>query len=212
MDEGHIGVDESGKGDFFGPLVIAACYVGPEHLAELEGVRDSKTLTDKKALELSRNIRAVCPFEIVSIGPKKYNELYAKMRNLNKLLAWGHARAIEEVLEKHAASRVVSDQFADESAVKKSLFELGRKVELESRVRAESDIAVAAASILARAEFLRRLKLLSEEFAIELPKGAGLQVIEAGKQFVAKHGFERLNEVAKMHFKTVQSLTQPSPS
>jgi len=206
MDEGHIGVDESGKGDFFGPLVIAACYVGPEHLAELEGVRDSKTLTDKKAAELSRNIRAVCPFEIVSIGPKKYNELYHQMNNLNRLLAWGHARAIEEVLKKQPATRVVSDQFADPKGLKSRLFELGKTVELESRVRAESDIAVAAASILARAEFLRRLKMLSEEFAIELPKGAGPQVIEAGKRFVAKHGEDQLVEVAKTHFKTMQSL------
>lgn len=208
MDEGHIGVDESGKGDFFGPLVIAACYVGPEHLAELEGVRDSKTLTDKKAAELSNRIRAVCPFEIVAIGPKKYNELYLQMKNLNRMLAWGHARAIEELLKKQPATLIVSDQFAHADAVKKRLFELGRSVELESRVRAEEDIAVAAASILARAEFLRRLKSLSEQFAIELPKGAGPQVIEAGKRFIAKHEIDRLNEVAKMHFKTVQSLSE----
>src|SRR5438477_6975175 len=99
--EGHIGVDESGKGDYFGPLVIAACYVGPEHLAELEGVKDSKKLTDKMALSFSSVIKRTCPHAVIAIGPAKYNELYASMRNLNKLLAWGHARAIENVLEQH---------------------------------------------------------------------------------------------------------------
>src|SRR6218665_461524 len=98
MDSGHIGVDESGKGDFFGPLVIAACYVGPEHLAELEGVKDSKKLTDPQAMRLAEIIKKTCPCYVLCIMPPKYNELYAKIGNLNKLLAWGHAQAIEKVL------------------------------------------------------------------------------------------------------------------
>ena len=96
MDEGHIGVDESGKGDFFGPLVVAGCYVGPEHMPDLDGVQDSKKLTDKKALELARNIRAVCPHEVLIIMPRRYNELYAESKNLNRWLEWGHAKVIEE--------------------------------------------------------------------------------------------------------------------
>ncbi len=206
MDEGHIGVDESGKGDYFGPLVIAACYVGPEHLAELEGVRDSKKLTDPMALKLSVAIMRTCPYEIISIGPSKYNELYGTMRNLNRLLAWGHARAIEEVLNKQPARRVISDQFADPAYLKSRLFDRGKSVILESMVRAESDIAVAAASVLARAEFLRRLKRLGEEFAIDLPKGASAQVVEAAKRFVSKHGADALGKVAKLHFKTTQNV------
>ncbi len=202
MNEGHIGVDESGKGDFFGPLVIAACYVGPEHLAELEGVKDSKKLTDLQALKLADKIKAVCPHSVVPIGPVKYNELYSKFKNLNTLLAWGHARAIENVLEIQPAKLVISDQFAAGGvAVKKALYEKGRAVEFRSMVRAEADIAVAAASILARAEFLRRLKKLGEEFGIELPKGA-TNVIPTGKRLVAKHGPQALSSVAKMHFKT----------
>src|SRR5947209_8254796 len=110
IDEGHIGVDESGKGDYFGPLVIAACYVGAEHLAELDGVRDSKKLTDAVALKLSDRIRHFCPHSVIAIGPAKYNELYDKFRNLNKLLAWGHARSIENVLEQQPAQLVISDQ------------------------------------------------------------------------------------------------------
>lgn len=206
MSEGRIGVDESGKGDYFGPLVVAACYVGPEHLAELEGVKDSKKVSDQSAARLAARIRKACPHKTVVVGPQKYNELYARMRNLNRLLAWGHARAIEELLAQHPASLIVSDQFADPDAVKRRLFELGRKVRLESRIRAEEDLAVAAASILARDEFLRRLRRLSESFEIELPKGAGPQVVVAAKRFVAKHGSERLSEVAKIHFKTTAQV------
>src|SRR5579863_2604036 len=160
--DGHIGVDESGKGDYFGPLVVAACYVGPEHLAELEGVKDSKKLTDNMALKLADQIKRYCPHNVIAIGPSKYNELYEKFRNLNRLLAWGHARAIENVLEQQPADRVISDQFADPAGLKRSLFEKGRTVELRSMVRAEADIAVAAASVLARAEFLNRLARLGE--------------------------------------------------
>jgi ribonuclease HIII len=212
MDEGHIGVDESGKGDFFGPLVIAACYVGPEHLAELEGVKDSKKLTDNVSLRLSGRIKAVCPHAVIAIGPAKYNELYGKFKNLNRLLAWGHARAIENVLEIQPSRLVISDQFADPAGLKRQLFEKGRQIELQSMVRAEADVAVAAASILARAEFLRRLKALGEPFEIELPKGASSIVLDVGVRFVRRHGPEHLPEVAKMHFKTSQEVLKRASS
>ncbi|MEI7576187.1 MAG: ribonuclease HIII [Armatimonadota bacterium] len=202
MNQGRVGVDESGKGDFFGPLVVAACYVGPEHYAELEGVKDSKKLTDAQALALAEKIKRVCPHSVILMNPVKYNELYLKIKNLNHLLAWGHAQAIENVLEKQPADLIISDQFAAGGTVVKSkLKELGRKAQFVSRVRAESDLAVAAASILARAEFLKRLKGLSQEFGIDLPKGA-TNVIGTGKRFVQMHGAENLGKVAKLHFKT----------
>jgi ribonuclease HIII len=202
----RIGVDESGKGDFFGPLVIAACYVGSEEAPQLEGVKDCKKITDKKVIELAVYIKEICPHSIVAIGPVKYNELYKKFANLNRLLEWGHARAIENVLEKRFCPLVISDQFANPEGLRKALFQKGRQVELISRVRAEEDIAVAAASILARAEFLRRLKVLEEEFHLELPKGAGPKVLEAGKKFVHQYGPLELNRVAKMHFRTAQEV------
>lgn len=205
METGHIGVDESGKGDYFGPLVVAACYVGPEHLAELEGVKDSKKLTDKMALFLAGKIRAVCPHSVIAIGPSKYNQLYADIGNLNRLLAWGHARAIENVLEERPCELVISDQFADPKGLLARLFERGRQVTLESRVRAEADPAVAAASILARAGFLRGLERLGKDFGIDLPKGA-TNVIPVARQFVDKFGRDRLREVAKLHFKTTSQI------
>ncbi len=202
----HIGVDESGKGDFFGPLVVAACYVGDDHLAELEGVKDSKKVTDKMALSLAMRIKRTCPHAVISIGPSKYNELYSSFRNLNKLLAWGHARAIENVLEQQPADLAISDQFANPAELKRRLFEKGRTITLESVVRAEADIAVAAASILARAEFLSRLKRLGEEFGMELPKGASQQVVSVGASFVQKFGADKLTQVAKVHFKTFENV------
>lgn len=212
MDSGHIGVDESGKGDFFGPLVIAACYVGPEHLAELDGVKDSKKLTDPIALRLATKIKATCPHSVISIGPAKYNELYAKFNNLNSLLAWGHARAIENVLEQTTATKVISDEFAKGGhAVKKALFEKGKTLEFISAVRAEQDIAVAAASILARAEFLNGLKRLGDKFGVTLPKGASA-VIDPGVRFVKAQGADNLSQVAKMHFKTSAQVLEKARS
>ncbi|HXH60411.1 MAG TPA: ribonuclease HIII [Fimbriimonadaceae bacterium] len=204
MADERIGVDESGKGDFFGPLVIAACFVGPWHCAELEGVQDSKKLTDKKAAELAKTIKRTCPHEVVAIGPAKYNELYAKIGNLNRLLAWGHARAIEDVLSKQPCDLVISDQFADPAGLKRELMEKGRRVQLVSMVRAESDLAVAAASVLARAEFLSRLKRLGSEIGIDLPKGAGPAVDQTAARIIREKGEEALAGLAKLHFKTVE--------
>ena len=205
MDEGHIGVDESGKGDYFGPLVVAACYVGPEHLAELDEVKDSKKLTDAQSTRLAAIIRQTCPYEVLAITPKRYNELYADIKNLNRLLEWGHAKVIEELQKKQPCKLAISDRFADPRGLRSKLAKKGVDIELVSMVRAESDVAVAAASILARAEFLRRLKALSEEFSVDLPKGATV-VIPTGRRFVEKHGPARLAEVAKLHFKTTSQV------
>lgn len=201
---GHLGTDESGKGDYFGPLVIAAffCPEGQEPVLAQLGVRDSKTLSDRKAAELAATLKAGYPSSVVAVGPEKYNELYGKFRNLNKLLAWGHARAIENVLEQIDARRVVTDQFGDERFVRQALLTRGRTIELEQRPRGEADPAVAAASILARAEFLRRLASLSAEWGLELRKGAGPPVEAAAAAFVARYGAEALGRVAKLHFKT----------
>jgi ribonuclease HIII len=206
MSEGHIGIDESGKGDYFGPLVIAACYVADWHIAELDGVKDSKKLTDKLAMQLSDTIKRTCPHSIVAIGPEKYNEMYERHRNLNKILSWGHAQAIENVLKVQESEFAISDRFGDSSTIEWLLKQKGLSVRLESKVRAEEDIAVAAASILARAEFLRRLMRLSEDGGIELPKGASNAVIEAGKRVLAKHGEAGLRRFAKVHFKTTESV------
>lgn len=205
---GQIGIDESGKGDYFGPLVIAGVYVASEQIEKLRaaGVRDSKAITDKKALALADQIRARCPFTVVPIGPERYNSLYASFKNLNRLLAWGHARAIENLLEKVSCDRVVADQFGDERFLNSALMAKGRSIKLIQKPRAEEEMAVAAASIVARAEFLRRLNDLSAKYGVTLPKGASAAVIDAGKAFVQRHGAETLGQVAKLHFRTTESV------
>jgi ribonuclease HIII len=209
----RIGIDESGKGDYFGPLVIAAVLVTPADEADLRlmQVRDSKRISDGRILELAPDIRQVCRHSVVAIGPQRYNELYAKINNLNRLLAWGHARALENILEHAECPLAISDQFGDERFIMSALLEKGKKIQLIQRPKAEEDLAVAAASILARAEFLLRLKRLSEEIGLSLPKGASQAVELAARVVVKKLGRERLESVAKLHFKTTQSVLRNTP-
>ncbi|MBI5673969.1 MAG: ribonuclease HIII [Nitrospirae bacterium] len=204
----RIGIDESGKGDYFGPLVIAAVFVDATTQGELRlmQVRDSKKISDGRILEMAPDIKTICPHSVIAIGPPKYNELYAKIRNLNRLLAWGHAKALETLLERVTCERAISDQFGNERLILNVLQEKGRKIVLEQRTKAESDLAVAAASILARAEFLLRLKRLSSEVGTTLPKGASPAVELAAKMIIKKHGQDRLGSVAKLHFKTTKAV------
>jgi len=215
--EPRIGVDESGKGDFFGPLVVAGVYVNEPVARALDslGVKDSKAITsDKKIAALAKGIRETpgCAHSIVPIGNATYNRLHQSMRNVNKILAWGHARVIENLLGQRdrmnpAPLRAVSDQFARSKAtVKSALMEHGRQLELVQMHKAESDIAVAAASILARAVFVDRLAALGQEFDLELPKGASSRVDAAGTAFLKKHGMAKLGQAAKLHFRTTQKI------
>ncbi len=211
----RIGIDESGKGDYFGPLVIAAVFVTPasERDLALMQVRDSKKISDGRILEMAPDIRLLCPHSIVAIGPQRYNELYAKIKNLNRLLAWGHARALENLLQQVDCDLAIADQFGDEGLILAALQEKGKRIRLVQRTKAESDLAVAAASILARAEFLSRLQRLSQEVHTTLPKGASSSVELAGRMVVKKYGRDRLSTVAKLHFKTTQQvLAEPEPS
>jgi ribonuclease HIII len=206
--KGHIGTDESGKGDYFGPLVTAGFFL-PEGQAEVLrelGVRDSKKISDKRIREIAGQLMQGFKHSIVTIGPEKYNELYAKIRNLNKLLAWAHSRVIENLLEEVPCTLAITDQFGDKAFVSNALMKKGRSIELIQRPRAEEDMAVAAASILARAEFLKRMFFLSEEIGVELPRGSSPRSDEVGLELVNAHGPDILNKVAKLHFKLTQRI------
>ncbi len=204
----RIGIDESGKGDYFGPLVVAAVFVTPltQHDLLLMHVRDSKKISDGRILEMAPDIRLLCPHSIIPIGPQRYNELYAKIGNLNRLLAWGHARALENLLQQVDCDLAIADQFGDERLILNALQEKGKRIHLMQRTKAETDVAVAAASILARAEFLRRLHRLSQELNTSLPKGASAAVEVAGRMVIKKYGQERLGTVAKLHFRTTKQV------
>lgn len=204
----RIGIDESGKGDFFGPLCIAGVYAEGDAIHRLKklGVRDSKQLNDVAILKLAEKIRSEFVHHIVKINPLKYNELITKFKNLNRLLAWGHATAIEQLAEKTQCHNVIIDQFANEEVVLTAVLRKKLQLNITQRHRAEEDLVVAAASILARSAFLDGMKQLEKQFEQPLPKGASKQTIEAGKQFVRRHGLENLDKAAKMHFKTLDSI------
>jgi len=176
-------------------------------LLESWKVRDSKKIADSVIKELDFKIRSNCVYSVVVIGPEKYNLLYLKMKNLNRMLAWGHARAIENILMRTNCTRAVSDQFGNELFIKNALLESGKKIKLEQMPHAEKDLGVAAASIVARAEFLRRMERLSQECGFDLPKGASPLVDEAARKLVAKFGKETLNKFAKLHFKNTLRLS-----
>lgn len=207
-ESGWIGIDESGKGDYFGPLVVAGVYLKQEQAPDLLllGARDSKQISDHQVKNLAEEISSKVLSSIVAIGPKRYNELYEKIKNLNKILAWAHARVLENLLQKVDCTRAISDQFGDERFILNALMEKGKKIRLEQRPRAESDPAVAAASILARAEFLKRLESLSREIGMTLPKGASKLVEDTATVLIKRHGQEVLHKVAKIHFRTTQAV------
>lgn len=202
-EKGHIGTDESGKGDYFGPLVVAGVYVPDEQQKVLQelGVKDSKRFSDNRVKEMADLVRKGYKHSVVAIGPEKYNELYGKLKNLNRILAWAHARAIENILEEVACTQAITDQFGDRLFVENAMMKKGRNIELIQRPKAEDDMAVAAASILARAEFLRRLYFLSKDFEIDIPKGSSPKSEEVGLLLMKKHGADVLGKVAKIHFK-----------
>ena len=219
----RIGVDESGKGDFFGPLCIAGVYVNETVIKAWTdaGVRDSKNISsDKKIGELAELIRATpgCVTDTVVVGNEAYNRLYSKMKSVNTLLAWGHARVIENLMGLRyrmnpAPVKAISDQFAaSKSVIEKALMAAGREITLVQRHKAEEDLAVAAASILARDGFVKGLAKLERDYTRPLPKGASAAVDAAAKKFVEECGAENLGKIAKLHFRTAlraQGLPEP---
>jgi ribonuclease HIII len=210
FDEPWIGTDESGKGDFFGPLVTAGVIVDPEAVPLLQslGVDDSKKITDKKIPGMAEEIRKICfgKYKVLQINPAKYNELYGKMKNLNVLLAWTHAAVIEDLLEKQDVKLAIADKFGDEKYINDKLKTRGKGIRLIQVPRAEQNLAVAAASILARDALLKWSNGAKKTYGLTLPKGASSLVIQAGKAYVKDHGKDALVNVAKLHFKTTEDI------
>lgn len=214
FESGWIGTDESGKGDVFGPLVVAAVAVNPTIVGELEriGVKDCKQLSDKKVAEFAAKIRQICQgrFQELILMPSRYNSLYATLKqegkNLNHLMGWAHARVLEDTLAMAPCKFAIADKFADVRLIENRLMARGRTVVLIQKTQAEQNIAVAAASVLARDSFLRGLAGLSQKYGVDFPKGAGTPVAAAIRQFVAKQGKELLPEVGKVHFRTFEGV------
>jgi len=205
-----IGSDEAGKGDFLGPLVVAAFRSTRDMADKLRnmGVRDSKTVSDSQCRKIARDLFRDYKneFEVVELPPKTYNRMYEDFRNqnkkLNELLAWGHGKAIRNLMNSDVEA-VIIDKFAKDRTL---MANLDRKWRIISRSRAEDNVAVAAASILARARYLFRLDKLSDQFKVKLPPGAGDAVVDAAREVYRKHGSEALNHIAKLHFKNTQKI------
>ncbi|MBX2860583.1 MAG: ribonuclease HIII [Vampirovibrio sp.] len=220
IEGAYIGTDESGKGDYFGPLVVAGVYVDEGTMPVLQelGVADSKKLTDRDIQRLAAQIKETVgekAISVIEIGPAKYNQLYDKFKrsgkNLNHLLAWAHATSIENLLTAleetdSVCSQAVADQFGNERYILSQLKDKGKAITLHQTPKAEANIGVAAASIIARHRFVRKIGALSGQFEVELPLGAGPRVLQQAKRFVTRHGGEALTQVAKMHFKTTQQV------
>jgi ribonuclease HIII len=203
MTRTTVGSDETGKGDSFGPLVVCAARVTVEQGEQLArlGVMDSKRITDPKALQIAAYLREEIPHCLRVLMPPDYNRDWRSL-GLNSLLSREHAEAIRGVAQR--GDRVVIDQFAKKDEIGPQLRDL--ELDIELRTKAESEIAVAAASILARAEFLLQLKALGDHYDLPLHKGAGAPVDRVGAEFVQRHGFARLAEVAKVHFKNSERI------
>ncbi len=207
------GTDESGKGDFFGPLVVCGFILDKKKESEFKnlGVKDSKDLSDKQIETIAKKLYKYNfnNIEVIILNPEKYNELYLKFRDqnkkLNELLAWMHGRVILNLNRKHNFEGAVVDKFTGNNTLLSSLKDL-KNINLIHRIKAEDDIAVASASIIARYHFLLRINDLSKKFGLEFPKGSSEKVIEIGKKFTKKYGKERLREVAKTHFKTINLI------
>ena len=214
FEAGWIGTDESGKGDVFGPLVVAAVAVNPQTAAALQsaGVKDCKQLSDKKVTELAAKIRQISAgrFQELVLFPTRYNSLYQTMKgegkNLNHLLAWAHARVIEDTLQLAPCKFAITDKFADVRFVESKLMARGRDIVLIQKTHAEQNIAVAAASVLARDSFLKGLGMLSKRYGLDFPKGAGAPVAAAINRFIAEQGKAALSDVGKVHFKTFEGV------
>jgi len=206
----YIGTDESGKGDFFGPLVVAGVLVDKVDISKLInlGVRDSKTITDYNIKKLASKIKSLLKnkYDIIPLKPEKYNELYSKMGNVNLILGWAHAKVIENILNSFEVEEAISDKFANEKTILNALQEKGRKIKLHQVTKAERYTAVAAASILARDAVIKWFEINSKKLKIKIPKGASAGVETFAGKVIENFGKEALPGLVKMHFKTLKRI------
>lgn len=206
----YIGTDESGKGDYFGPLVTASVYTNKNISAELikTGVKDSKLLSDNDIKKIEPVIKKIVSgkFDVVIINPEKYNLLYEKFQNLNKLLAWAHGKAIENLVVNVNCNNVISDKFGNELLINSELSKKNIEVSIFQTTKGERFTGVAAASILARAKVIDWFDQKSREFGYEIPKGAGEQVNFIADKILQKTNKEYLLKMIKFHFKNSQNI------
>ncbi len=203
--EAHAGIDESGKGDLFGPLVSACVIADGDAVRKWqdEGLKESKKVSsDKAAMAMAKKVRDTkgVVVKVTYAGMAKYNDLYRRFGNLNRLLAWMHAKAIESALAERSVPWGMLDQFTKQPLVQRQL--KAENFNLKMQTKAESDPVVAAASIIARATYIFAMQKLSKEFGEELQKGASAKTRQQAVAIIRKFGPDALQNFAKLHFKT----------
>jgi ribonuclease HIII len=206
--EAHAGLDESGKGDFFGPVIAATVIAQPSMIAAWveAGIKDSKRIADPQIVKFDKLIRETHGVIVKTCfcGMPKYNELMSRPgANLNRLLAWQHATALEQALGEKRVPWGMLDQFSEQPLVQRELGKKGLKdFDLRMRTKAEEDPVVAAASVVARAEYVRQMQALSKRLGAKLQKGAGPLVSRQAAEIIERFGARQLGTFAKLHFRT----------
>ena len=206
----YLGTDESGKGDFFGPLVVAGVYINKQNaknILEL-GVKDSKLLNDNVIMVLEAKLKKIlgANYNIVTIYPEKYNDLYSSFNNLNKLLAWAHSKVIQNIATTLNCKNVVSDKFGDEKLIKNELMKKNIDLNLVQVTKGERYLAVAAASVLARAKVIEWFDKKTKSLGIKIPKGGSNLATEAAISVANQYGNENLKKLIKFHFKNSKNI------
>ena len=211
--ESHAGLDESGKGDFFGPVIAATVIADKSAIEEWRkaGAQDSKKMAESKIIELDRLIRETKGAAVATCFCRtmtRYNELMGRPgANLNRLLAWQHATALSDALARKPVKWGLLDQFSEQPLVQRELAKKEIKdFELRMRTKAEEDPVVAAASIVARAEYVRQMHALSKKFGAKLQKGAGPLVKAQAEEIIRQFGAPALRDFAKLHFRTAYEV------
>lgn len=208
IDTEYIGTDETGKGDYFGPLVIAGFYIneGNSDFIAYLGVKDSKLLTDPQINNIAQQIISKYPtsYSSIVLEPEKYNELYNKFLNVNKLLNWGHSKVVENMLSNHSTSTVITDQFS-KNPLEISKSKKYSNVNFHQMTQAEKYLGVAAASIIARYKMNMWFEKIENE-GFRIKKGASANVEFAAKSILEKHGKQVLERLVKLHFKTTNKI------
>lgn len=210
--EFYIGTDESGKGDFFGPLVIAAFAYDQTVKENISGlnIRDSKELSSDEIKFIASEIKKKFGdrFSVIVIHPSKYNKLYESFQNLNSIMIWAHTKAIDEIRKKYNYSTFVIDKFCKEDAIRNELVKKYNDFNLILTEKAERFKGVALASIIARDRILNWFENKSRELKIDLPLGASEKVNDVASHIIKKYGKKFLDDLVKLHFKNFRTINE----
>lgn len=210
-DFNTIGSDEVGTGDYFGPMVVTACYVRREDIPFLEslGIKDSKKMTDEKILEVVPKFYNKIKYSSLVLTNKEYNERFASGNNMNKLKAILHNKVLMNLKNTGVQyDYIVVDQFAEKYVYYNYLKSSSNVVrDITFLTKAEDKcLSVACASLISRFIFIKEFAKISESVGELLPKGAGTMVDEKAVKIVKKYGFDKLNEIAKINFKNTEKV------